>query len=88
MQATNTKYINTEIGTFILFKQTKTLICKKTPLSNKTNFDNPDPVQLDFLNLRAPFCLSTDIALWKNCSINNIVSTKFSDVISYLTLCS
>lgn len=51
MQATKTKYINTEIGTFILFKQTKTPICKKTPLSNRANFDNPDPVQLDFLNL-------------------------------------
>lgn len=56
MQATNTKYINTETETFILFKQTETTktptpTCKKTPVSNKTNFDNIDPVLLDFLNL-------------------------------------
>lgn len=93
MQATNTRYINTETGTFILFKQTKitknpTPMYKKTPLNNETNFDNPDLVPLDFLKLRAPFCLSPDIGLWKNCSINNIISTNSLDFTSYLTLCS
>lgn len=57
MQATNTKYINTENSDFYLIKINKnkkknlTPTCDKTPLSNKTNFDNPDPVPLVFLNL-------------------------------------
>lgn len=54
MQATNTKYINRENWDFYLTKINKNKKknhTNKTPLSNKTNFDNPDPVPLDFLNL-------------------------------------
>jgi len=56
----------------------KKTICKKTTLSNNRNSDNPDPVLLDFSRHKAPFCLSADITLWENYSLNNIISTKLS----------
>lgn len=41
----------------------KKTIGKKAPLSSKTNSDNPDPVLLDFVKHKVPFCLSAAITL-------------------------
>lgn len=62
----------------------KKTIHKKTSLPNKTNANNPNLVLLACFKHKAPFCLSTDTALWENRSSNNLTSPKLNILLYYI----